>query len=299
LGENIVLECRHPSVLPAICADIGMIEQILLNLAVNARDAMPRGGRMTISASAVTLGEEAALRNTEARAGRFVCLSVADTGCGMDAKTLSKIFEPFFTTKEVGKGTGLGLSMVYGVVKQHRGWIEVASEPGRGTRFDLFFPAESKMAEPPTPISPDLSSHTGTETILVVEDEPALRHLVGQILRRQGYQVLEAGTGREALRVCQQHLGRVDLLLTDVVMPDGLSGVDLAEQLRSAKPSLKVIFTSGYSQEAAGQRVVLEEGVNFLPKPYHPPKLAQIVRDRLDSPVQLLGPDSFNPYAHS
>ncbi|MBI2948596.1 MAG: PAS domain S-box protein [Verrucomicrobia bacterium] len=289
LGENIVLESRYPSVLPAICADIGMVEQIILNLAVNARDAMPQGGRLTISGSVVALDETAVLRNAEARAGRFVCLSVADTGCGMEAKTLSKIFEPFFTTKEVGKGTGLGLSMVYGIVKQHRGWIEVTSQPGHGTRFDLFFPAESKTAEPPTPIAPAASSQTGTETILVVEDEPALRHLVGTILRRQGYQVLEARTGREALQIWRQHHGRVDLLLTDVVMPEGLSGVDLAEQLHAAKPSLKVIFTSGYSQDAAGQRVVLEEGVNFLPKPYHPSKLAQIVRDCLDSPVHVPG----------
>jgi two-component system cell cycle sensor histidine kinase/response regulator CckA len=284
LGETILLECHYAPDSPAIYADAGMMEQIILNLAVNARDAMPKGGKLTISISTLDLDDAAAHRNAEARPGRFVCLTVRDTGCGMDAATLGKIFEPFFTTKEIGKGTGLGLSMVYGIIKQHRGWIEVASELERGTTFEIYFPAESKPAEATgmtVPNGPVLQA--GSETILVVEDEHALRQLVTYLLRQHGYNVIEARSGREALQLWRQHDREIDLLLTDIVMPEGISGVDLTEELQSEKPSLKVIYTSGYSQDVAGQRVVLEEGVNFLPKPYHPPKLAQIVRDRLDS----------------
>ncbi|MBI4659888.1 MAG: PAS domain S-box protein [Verrucomicrobia bacterium] len=283
LGDDVVLKCQYPPVLPVIWADAGMMEQIIINLAVNARDAMPDGGELALSASSVEFGPNAAHRHAEARPGRFVRLTVADTGCGMDAATLDKIFEPFFTTKAVGKGTGLGLAMVYGIVQQHRGWIEVASEEGRGAVFSLYFPAESGPAEPAATLGPQPALPQGTETVLVVEDEPVLRHLVSHILERQGYHVLEAGTGKEALQLWRQHERQVDLLLTDVVMPEGVSGVDLAEQLVAEKPSLKVVYTSGYSQDVAGQRVALEEGVNFLPKPYHPPKLAQIIRACLDS----------------
>ena len=259
LGENIVLESRYPSVLPAICADVGMVEQIILNLAVNARDAMPQGGRLTLAASAVTLDASAAFRNAEARAGRFVCLSVADTGCGMDAKTLSKIFEPFFTTKEVGKGTGLGLSMVYGLVKQHRGWIEVASTVRKGSTFQVFFPAhDDAIAEDLAEKEAQRTVAGGHETILVAEDDPALRRLALQVLRRCGYRVFEARTGQEALSLWELHAGEIDLLLTDMVMPEGINGRELAERLRRDKDHLPVIYTSGYSMDAIGPGFCVE-----------------------------------------
>jgi two-component system cell cycle sensor histidine kinase/response regulator CckA len=282
LGENISLEFQPAQPLPVIHADPALVEQMIINLAVNARDAMPNGGRLVISTSHQDIEAASAQRSPEARPGRFVCLSVMDTGCGMNAATLGRIFEPFFTTKATGQGTGLGLAMVYGTMKQHQGWIEVASRVGQGTTFTLFFPGRSGRPEVPTPAVAEMSLPNGTETVLVVEDEEVLRHLVCSVLSQQGYRVWQAVSGEEALRRWRRQVGQIDLLLTDVRMPGGVSGLELAEEFLSENPGLKIVFTSGYVVEKSASRFVLREGVNFLPKPYHPTRLAQIVRENLD-----------------
>jgi len=282
LGDDVALESSFPGNLPPVDADVGMIDQIIMNLSVNARDAMPKGGRLKISTSVVNIDEAHAQQHADARPGRFVCLTVSDTGCGMDRPTLARIFEPFFTTKEVGKGTGLGLATVYGIVKQHQGWIEVTSQPGAGTTFNVYFPASDKPLEVvPEKAGRDDKVRGGSETILVVEDEPVLRELARMILKDYKYDVLEAATGHEALRVWAEHKGRIDLLLTDMVMPEGISGRELADRLRREKPSLKVIYTSGYSSDVMGQENATRE-IKFLQKPYPPPELAQLVRECLD-----------------
>lgn len=282
LGEDITIQFNFAARLPKVHADTGMMEQVLLNLAVNARDAMPKGGRLIITTSAVEVDASHALQFTEARPGLFVRLSMADTGTGIETAHLSRIFEPFFTTKAVGKGTGLGLATVYGILKQHEGWIQVYSELGRGSTFSAYLPAV-QTEETVTETKQQLREvKGGIERILVVEDETALRQLAGQILRRFGYQVQTAETGVAALKVWEEANGEFDLLLTDMVMPDGISGRELAEMLKQKKSSLRVIYSSGYSQEIAGQDLTLEEGFNFLQKPYHPMKLAETVRDCLD-----------------
>ena len=282
LGEHISLQCDYAADLPCVEADAGMIEQVIMNLAVNGRDAMPKGGRLRIATQAEDIGTEYVRRNAETHAGRFVTLTVTDTGCGMDRSTLGRLFEPFFTTKEIGKGTGLGLATVYGIIKQHCGWIEVASEVGRGSTFKIFLPscaAPKTGAAPDAPASPMVGGH---ETILVVEDETVVRNLVRTCLLRCGYHVLEAANGVEALEVWQQHQEAIDLLLTDMVMPEGLTGRELAERLQAAKPGLKVIYTSGYSPEMIGTDPSLRPGANYLPKPYNPETLARMVREHLD-----------------
>jgi signal transduction histidine kinase/CheY-like chemotaxis protein len=283
LGEDVALEADYNSDLPHIEADSGMLEQIIMNLAVNSRDAMPGGGRLRIGTSCVELDAAYASRHTDARPGRFVCLTVSDSGVGMDQKTLERIFEPFFSTKEVGKGTGLGLATVYGIVNQHQGWIEVASTIGRGTTFKIYFPAVAKAADVTIETQSDPESvRGGHETILLVEDEPVLRELVREVLSEYEYRVIEAASGVEALRVWDEHNGQVDLLLTDMVMPEGMSGRDLAMQLRVQKPDLKVIYTSGYSSESLSSEIGQTDTM-FLAKPYLPPQLAQLVRQSLDS----------------
>jgi PAS domain S-box-containing protein len=282
LSEQISLSFRHAPSLPAIHADQGMIEQIILNLAVNARDAMPNGGRLEFVTSARTTSEDQLRRNPDAAAGEFVCMDVTDTGCGMDAITLSRIFEPFFTTKEVGKGTGLGLATVYGIVKQHGGWIEVASEVNRGTQFTIYFPAQRAGRGVARGSSLEASVHGGSETILLVEDEPGVRELARSVLGRYGYTVLCAANGIEALETWERSGARIDLLLTDMVMPEGLSGRELAARLRSEAPGLKILFTSGYSVELEDGGMPLKAGVNFLPKPYPARQLAAQVRRCLD-----------------
>ena len=281
LGEDIVLKVENSSTLPRICADRSMMEQILLNLAVNSRDAMPRGGELVIGTNRVHIDDAYTHRNTDASPGEFLCLTVSDTGCGIPAENLVHIFEPFFTTKEFGKGTGLGLATVYGIVKQHEGWIEVASAVGKGTRFKIFLPRGTEATDAPDP-SKQQKALQGSETILVVEDEAPLRELVQFILEGQGYNVLDAGSGVAALKVWEQHKSSIDLLLTDLVMPEGMTGGELGERLVKEDPGLKVIFTSGYSADTVGKNFVLREGVNFLQKPYHPEKLTQTVRDCLD-----------------
>ena len=282
LGEPVTLRRDLTGDLPAVHADAGMMEQVLVNLAVNARDAMPRGGTLSVNTFTVDIDEAYVQRHPEARTGCFVCLSVIDTGHGMDAATLSRIFEPFFTTKEIGRGTGLGLATVYGIVKQHQGWVEVQSQVNHGTTFKVFFPVSSKAAAIQDRREPK-AVPGGDETILVVEDEPALRELVQEILQKKGYTVLEAATGNTAFKVWQQHKENIDLLLTDMMMPEGLSGRELAEKVLEDKAGLKVIYTSGYSLDVVSPGFTLKEGLNFLQKPYQPDTLAQMVRDCLDT----------------
>ncbi len=281
LGEDILLKVENSSDLPRIHADRGMMEQILLNLSINSRDAMPRGGELTIATRPVRIDETYTRGNSEAYLGEFVCLEVSDNGGGILPENLVHIFEPFFTTKEVGKGTGLGLATVYGIVKQHEGWIEVASEAGKGTRFKIFFPRSPEQRETPANASAQKSTR-GTETILLVEDEMPLRQLVQFLLEREGYRVLEAESGVAALKVWGKQKHLIDLLFTDLVMPDGITGRELSERLQGEKPTLKIIFTSGYSADIVGKDFVLREGLNFLQKPYHPEKLTHAVRDCLD-----------------
>lgn len=281
LGEHITLRRHTAESLPAIHADPGMLEQVLFNLAVNARDAMPKGGTLLIRTYAVEFDEASVSTSPEARPGYFVCLSLSDTGCGMTADTLAHIFEPFFTTKEIGKGTGLGLATVYGIIKQHQGWIEVDSAVGEGTTFRVFLPATCKS--PAAAGGPHRrEAPGGSETILVVEDEPALRELVQEILQKKGYRVLEAPTGVKALGLWQRHRDEINLLLTDMMMPEGVSGLELAERLLADKPDLKVIYSSGYSLDVVSPDFAIRDGVNFLQKPYDPETLARLVRDCLN-----------------
>jgi len=281
LGEHITLEVHYSSDSPWINADSSMVEQVVINLAVNARDAMPAGGTLVVTTSLVKTDAEHVRRNPEAREGSFACLSVADNGSGMDAATVTRIFEPFFTTKGLGKGTGLGLATVYGVTKQHQGWIEVESAPNHGTTFKVFFPDCPKQKTASSPAAAP-AVKGGSETILVVEDEPAVRNLASACLRRYGYSVLEAADGPEAITVWEQHRDQIDLLLTDMVMPGGMSGSELAKKLREGRTSLKVIFSSGYSEEMAMGGIRLEKGSGYLAKPYLPVKLALAVRRCLD-----------------
>jgi two-component system, cell cycle sensor histidine kinase and response regulator CckA len=289
VGEQVKVVRQASANLPPIHADAGMMEQVLVNLAVNARDAMqPNGGTVTLSTFVKLIDETYVTTHAEARAGYFVGLTVADTGHGMDSTTLSHIFEPFFTTKEIGKGTGLGLATVYGIVRQHQGWIEVQSAVGKGTAFTVYLPISTK-ARPKTTASGPGSTPGGHETILVVEDEAPLRELVQEILQKKGYTVLEAATGAQALQVWSTHKDAVHLLLTDLMMPEGISGRQLADTLLAEKPNLKVIYTSGYSVDVVSSGFVFNEGINFLQKPYQPEALTQIVRDCLDRDPNIAG----------
>ncbi|MBK7999155.1 MAG: response regulator [Verrucomicrobia bacterium] len=282
LGEHIALEMRSESNLPAIEADAGMIDQIIMNLSVNARDAMGKGGTLRISTSAATVDEFYMQLHADAQPGHYVRMSITDNGIGMSRETVGRIFEPFFTTKEVGKGTGLGLATVYGIVKQHNGWVEVDSELGIGTTFNVFLPATTKSYDTTFERAPQKPSvKGGSETILLVEDEPMLRELAHLILKDYKYNVLEAANGIEALKVWEAHEGKIDLLLTDMVMPEGMTGHELAVELRKRKPELKVIYTSGYSADVMGGDLSLTE-TRFLQKPYQPPMLAKTVRECLD-----------------
>ena len=283
LGENIRLNIRPTAELPSVMADAGMLEQVLVNLAVNARDAMPKGGELIVSTFSCDIDATYLQCRPQASAGRFVCLQVTDSGTGMDTQTMERIFEPFFTTKGVGKGTGLGLATVYGIVKQHRGWVEVASQVGVGTTFKVFTPAvEQKSEQTEFKTNPDIV-RGGNELILVVEDEPALRELVTKVLRTYGYQVLEAKHGKDALRIWESTDVKPALLLTDMLMPEGMTGWDLACHIRNESPDMKVVYTSGYSPEIFGGEVKMDSNANFLPKPFHPRILAKTVRQCLDS----------------
>jgi two-component system, cell cycle sensor histidine kinase and response regulator CckA len=291
VGEHIQIETEFAANLPCIEADTGMIEQVAMNLVVNSRDAMPIGGMLRISTTTAEFDAEKVSRNVEALPGSFVCLTVSDTGCGMDAKTLQRIFEPFFTTKAIGKGTGLGLATVYGIVKQHKGWLEVASQPGQGATFRIYFPAaaEPKTCPTSTAQAPAEISCGHRETIFLVEDDAVLREFVREVLTRHKYRVIEAASGAEALQAWELMQDEVDLLLTDMVMPNGVSGWELANQLRKHRADLKVIFSSGYSEEVIGNGFDLERAW-FLPKPYNPQQLAQMVRRCLDPSSASINP---------
>lgn len=280
VGEHISMQLRlHPEKL-ITHADAGMIDQVLLNLAVNARDAMPDGGELLISTFARTIDSHSGL---DLSPGDYVSVTVSDTGCGIPEQVLPKIFDPFFTTKETGKGTGLGLATVFGIVKQHQGTITVTSEVDKGTTFEVLIP----VGRPESGLLPKEVRNQfpkgGNETILVVEDEPAVRGLTKSVLEEHGYEVIDAGDGVEAVKLWDKHKSRVNLLLTDIVMPAGISGLELAARLRASKPDLRVIFTSGYSADLAGKDLDLQEGQNFLEKPSRPDQLLATVRRCLDS----------------
>jgi PAS domain S-box-containing protein len=281
LGEDVRMQLRLASQPMCLHADPGMMDQVLMNLAVNARDAMPHGGQLIIETSGVDLDELAVAQTGGARPGSFVRLSVSDSGCGIPAEILSKIFDPFFTTKGVGKGTGLGLATVFGVVKQHQGWINVYSEVGLGTTFRIYLPRLARGACDKGATATTAAMSGGHETILLVEDDPTLRVSIRKALAQLGYRMLEAPTGNLALKVWEQGRKDIRLLLTDMVLPDGMNGKDLAKRLLAEDPGLKVVYMSGYSAEVAGQDFALKEGVNFLSKPFAAAKLAQTVRSVL------------------
>ncbi len=283
IGEDIDLVFQGEPTSLRINADAGMIEQVLMNLCVNARDAMPDGGQLIIATRRVELADEPNLMNPEALAGSFILLSVTDTGCGMDADTQRHIFEPFFTTKEVGKGTGFGLANVYGIIRQHNGWIQVTSAPGEGATFQVYLPAHSEAQEFQNS-SEAAQPLGGSETVLMVEDDPALRRIASLWLRKLGYNVLEAPDGVEALKLWEQCREQVELLLTDMVMPGGISGSELAERLTRDKKTLKAIVNSGFDPEKSRAEFLAARGIAFLPKPYSASELAKAVRARLDEP---------------
>jgi len=253
IGEDIELRCAPAERLPFVQADVGMIEQVIVNMVVNARDAMPRGGQLVIATGSFHFAPEYVRTNPEAREGQFVCLSVSDTGTGIAPEDLPHIFEPFFTTKAPGKGTGLGLATAYGVVKQHQGWIEVISSVGGGSTFKVFLPAIELSAIAATPEPEQKKPKGGNETILIVEDDESVRSLTRRLLEGFGYRTWEASSGREALAQWRERAGEIDLLLTDMVMPEGVTGRELAEQMRTQRPSLKVLFISGYSPDVSGK----------------------------------------------
>jgi len=281
ITEDIELSTLLAPGLWRVKVDAGQLDQVLMNLAVNARDAMPGGGRLTIETANVVLGEGGAATHADCKPGRHVKLAMTDTGCGMTPDVMARMFEPFYTTKEVGKGTGLGLSMVFGIVRQSEGCIHVESEPGRGTRFEIYLPA---MAEQPAQDAGPRprTDFSGNETILLVEDDEAVRRLAMTSLQRCGYAVLPATDGNDAMRIALEHAGEIAIALTDVVMPH-LGGPELAERLRARFPGIKVLFTSGYTDDAVMRRGVMKADVWFLQKPYTPQSLAAKVREVLDS----------------
>ncbi len=282
IGEDIALETRYTSGGAPIHADPGMLEQVLMNLAVNSRDAMPNGGRLIVETASVTFKETTHFTKHTARPGEFVRLSITDTGCGVAPQHLPHLFEPFFTTKDVGKGTGLGLATVFGIVEQHQGWIEVKSQVNQGATFDIYFPRLSK--KPVNGAAPALSPKTpdGTETILLVEDEAPLRQLMQRVLERHGYHIHAAVSGVQALEIWRDRRDGIDILVTDMVMPDGMNGRELADRLRTDKSGLKIIYCSGYASNMPGRDCPLRDNESFLEKPFEPAKLLEKIRDCLD-----------------
>ncbi len=289
IGEDINLGNVLLPALGHVKADRSQIEQVLMNLAVNARDAMPQGGQLTIETTNVELDETSARLYAPAQPGQYVMLAVTDTGCGMDDETQAHIFEPFFTTKELGKGTGLGLATVYGIVKQSGGYIWVSSEPGRGSTFKIYLPTVDEPIGTGWRSELPVKAAQGTETVLVVEDDEPLRMFICECLERQGYRVLATGSPAEAVETAEHHKGEIHLMLSDVVMP-GMSGRELAEQLAPRWPEMKVLYASGYNDDVIVHYGVLESGLAFLQKPFTPVALAQKVREILNSaPPQSTG----------
>ncbi len=287
IGEDIDLVMVSGESLGSVRADAGQIDQVIMNLAINARDAMPTGGKFTLETSNVTLSEEDARLHAPLRPGDYVVLAISDTGLGMDTETQSRIFEPFFTTKGP-KGTGLGLSTVYGIIKQSGGYIWVQSEVGKGTTFKIYFPRVAATGEAAAQIvaQPDVSvAEPGTETILLVEDEANLRYLARQFLEKQGYRVIEAADGAVALQIAVAHEGVIHLLLTDVIMP-GMNGRELAQRMSEIRPNVKVLYMSGYTENVIGHNGTLDAGIRLLQKPFTLRDLKDRVREVLDtSPI--------------
>ena len=282
LGENVALRTALAPDAGNVRADAGQLEQVIVNLAVNARDAMSAGGKLTIETANAELSEDYAEANQPVVAGQYVMLAVTDTGVGISPENRLRIFEPFFTTKEQGKGTGLGLSTVYGIVKQSGGYIWVYSEPGKGATFKVYLPRVDAPVEPQTPPRPIQGTPAGTETILLAEDDEQLRKLVRGLLDRIGYQVLSAASAEEALAQAREHGSQIHLLLTDVVMP-GEGGHQLARRLAEARPATRTLFMSGYTDAAIVDHGILERGHHYLQKPFTPAVLARRVRDVLDA----------------
>ncbi|MGC4064750.1 MAG: ATP-binding protein [Polyangiaceae bacterium] len=284
LGADIALSLVLERKLRNVKADPSQIEQIVMNLAVNARDAMPHGGTLTIETANVTLNERDAARHHETTPGAYVMLTVSDSGIGMDTTTQSRIFEPFFTTKPKGKGTGLGLATVFGIVKQSRGHVVVQSEVGRGTSFRLYFPQVSEEAPASQHRSVDVTKLAGTETILLVEDDDQVRGAAMEILRRNGYAVLEAKNAGEGLLLCERVPDPIHLLITDVVLPM-MSGTQLAHRLVGSRPNMKVLCMSGYNDDSMLNVDFLESRLALLPKPITPETLLLKVRQVLSTSV--------------
>jgi PAS domain S-box-containing protein len=283
IGEDIVLRTELTPDLGFARADAGQLEQVLMNLAVNARDAMPSGGMLTLTTANTEVRDADRAGSPELPAGRYVTLSVADTGAGMTPDVQERIFEPFFTTKGPGHGTGLGLSMVYGIVIQSGGHVFVASAPGVGSTFTIYLPAHAADAEAAATPPALPAVHGGSETVLLVEDEDLVRQLTREILRRNGYRVLEACDGMAALALLREHTGPIDLLLTDVVMPR-MSGHELVEHARPLRPGMRILYVSGYSEEAIARQGQLTEGIELLAKPFTPGALTAKLRQLLDRP---------------
>lgn len=281
LGEDMVLNFQRSHRVLPVEADAALLEQVLMNLVVNARDAMPRGGRITLSTALISVDADHVATHPQGRVGSFACVTVADTGCGMDEATLKRIFEPFFTTKDPGKGTGLGLAMVYGIVGQHRGWVEVASRPGAGTTFRVLLPLTSRL--PSRPVAPEKPNPSrGEETILFVEDEQSVRMATAKGLRYLGYRVHEAANADEAIEVWDRNSDEIDLVLSDMVMPGTLSGLELVRLLQQRRPGLDCIICSGYSTELWEDGTPSDDSFGHLPKPFTLEVLSGMIRQRLD-----------------
>jgi two-component system cell cycle sensor histidine kinase/response regulator CckA len=285
MSENIEMKTFVSKDVGAIKADPGQIEQVIMNLVVNARDALPDGGRILIETNNVDLDSSYTRDHAVVVPGPYVLLAVTDTGIGMTAETVAHIFEPFYTTKESGRGTGLGLSTVYGIVKQSGGYVWVYSEFGKGTTFKVYLPrVKDAVQAHPSPATSASATRKGHETILLVEDEPDVRELTQMVLSERGYTVIEAPTPADAERVAGSNGTEIHLLLTDVVMP-GISGGELAKRLTERFPNLRVLYMSGYTHNLFAQDGTLEEGISFLQKPFTPQVLVEKVREALDRPV--------------
>jgi two-component system cell cycle sensor histidine kinase/response regulator CckA len=285
IGEHIDLNIIAEPALGMVQADSGQLGQIIINLAVNARDAMPTGGRLTLATAAIDFATNHPVRVDTVPPGRYVRLTTTDTGVGMDEETLSHIFEPFFTTKEAGRGTGLGLSVVYGIVRQNGGYLDVESQPGQGTTFTIYLPHCDNAAEPTQENLPLRTKLAGTETILIVEDDQALRTLLGHFFGLYGYAVLEARDGDEALQLCERHQGPIHIMLTDVVMPR-MSGRELAERLSPSHPEMQVFYMSGYADSDLAPFGIPDLSESIIPKPFRPLDLVRKVREFLDTPKE-------------
>jgi len=284
IGEDIHLSIDlHPQ-LGRVKADPGQMEQVIMNLVVNARDAMPNGGHLSIQTANVVLGEDYVREHEGSRPGQYVLLTVSDNGCGISAEARSHLFEPFFTTKDIGKGTGLGLSTVYGIVKQSEGHISVESQVGLGSTFAVYLPQVEGTPCPADRVYAAVRQHHGSETILLVEDEESVLELARRLLLLHGYRVLTARDGASALQICRQHDAAIHLLITDVVMPV-IGGRDLARQVAAMRPEIKVLFMSGYSEEAILHEGFLDPNTAFLIKPFSTSSLTEKVREMLGTSV--------------